>query len=322
MLINCVAYQEGKKLSDIPVEDISEYLKQPGCFVWVALRDPSPEELAVMQEEFSLHELAVEDASRGHQRPKLEEYGDSLFAVVRTVYLDKEELCSGEVAIFAGPNYVLSVRRDSAQGFLGVRARAEREPHLLKKGSGFVLYALMDAVVDRYFPLIDKLESDLESIEDRIFGGHGAQRDNIERLYDLKRDTLVLRHAVIPLMDAMGRLHGGRVPALAFETQDYFRDIHDHLLRIAGRLDTIRDTIATAIQVTLSMVAIDENEINKQLAAYAAIFAVFTAFAGIWGMNFEFMPELKWKYGYPMALAVMVAVSYYMYRRFKKAGWL
>ncbi|HAV36687.1 MAG TPA: magnesium and cobalt transport protein CorA [Massilia sp.] len=322
MLINCVAYQEGKKLSDIPVEDISEYLKQPGCFVWVALRDPGPEELAVMQEEFSLHELAVEDASRGHQRPKLEEYGDSLFAVVRTVYLDKEELCSGEVAIFVGPNYVLSVRRDSAQGFLGVRARAEREPHLLKKGSGFVLYALMDAVVDRYFPIIDKLESDLESIEDRIFGGHGAQRDNIERLYDLKRNTLVLRHAVIPLMDAMGRLHGGRVPALAFETQDYFRDIHDHLLRIAGRLDTIRDTIATAIQVTLSMVAIDENEINKQLAAYAAIFAVFTAFAGIWGMNFEFMPELKWKYGYPMALTAMVAVSYYMYRRFKKAGWL
>ncbi len=322
MLINCVAYQEGKKLSDIPVEDISEYLKQPGCFVWVALRDPGPEELAVMQEEFSLHELAVEDASRGHQRPKLEEYGDSLFAVVRTVYLDKEELCSGEVAIFVGPNYVLSVRRDSAQGFLGVRARAEREPHLLKKGSGFVLYALMDAVVDRYFPIIDKLESDLESIEDRIFGGHGAQRDNIERLYDLKRNTLVLRHAVMPLMDAVGRLHGGRVPALAFETQDYFRDIHDHLLRIAGRLDTIRDTIATAIQVTLSMVAIDENEINKQLAAYAAIFAVFTAFAGIWGMNFEFMPELKWKYGYPMAIAVMVGVSYYMYRRFKKAGWL
>ena len=322
MLINCVAYQEGKKLSDIPVEDISEYLKQPDCFVWVALRDPDPAELTTMQQEFNLHELAVEDASRGHQRPKLEEYGDSLFVVVRTVYLDHEELCSGEVAIFVGPNYVLSVRRDSAQGFLGVRARAEREPHLLKKGSGFVLYALMDAVVDRYFPIIDKLESDLESIEDRIFGGKGAQRDNIERLYDLKRNTLVLRHAVMPLLDAVGRLHGGRVPQVAFEAQDYFRDIHDHLLRIAGRLDTIRDTIATAIQVTLSMVAIDENEINKQLAAYAAIFAVFTAFAGIWGMNFEFMPELKWKYGYPVAIVVMIGVSYYMYRRFKKAGWL
>lgn len=322
MLINCVAYQEGKKLSDIPVEDISEYLKLPNCFVWVALRDPGPEELAVMQEEFGLHELAVEDASRGHQRPKLEEYGDSVFAVVHTVNLDKEELCSGEVAIFAGPNYVLSVRRDSAQGFLGVRARAEREPHLLRMGSGFVLYALMDAIVDRYFPIVDKLESDLESIEDRIFGGQGAQRDNIERLYDLKRKTLVLRHAVIPLMDAVNRLHGGRVPAIACDTQDYFRDIHDHLLRIAGRLDTIRDTIATAIQVTLSMVTIEENDINKKLAAYAAIFAVFTAFAGVWGMNFEFMPELKWKYGYPTAIVAMVAVSYYMYRRFKRAGWI
>ena len=322
MLINCVAYQEGKKLSDIPVEDISEYLKQPGCFVWVALRDPDPRELATMQEEFGLYELAVEDASRGHQRPKLEEYGDSLFTVVHTVYLNGDELCSGEVDIFAGPNYVLSVRRDSAQGFLGVRARAEREPRLLKMGSGFVLYALMDAVVDRYFPVVDKLESDLEAIEDRIFGGKGAQRDNIEHLYDLKRNTLVLRHAVIPLMDAVDRLHGGRVPDLAAHTQDYFRDVHDHLLRIAGRLDSIRDTIATAIQVTLSMVTIEENDINKKLAAYAAIFAVFTAFAGIWGMNFEFMPELKWKYGYPTAICIMFAVCGYLYYRFKKSGWI
>ena len=322
MLINCVAYQEGKKLSDIPVEDISEYLKQPDCFVWVALRDPLPDELLKMQEEFSLHELAVEDASRGHQRPKLEEYGDSVFAVVHTVSLNGDEMCSGEVAIFAGPNYVLSVRRDSAQGFLGVRARTERDPQMLKKGSGFVLYALMDAVVDRYFPIVDKLESDLEAIEDRIFGGQGAQRDNIERLYDLKSNTLVLRHAVIPLMDAVGRLHGGRVPTIACDTQEYFRDIHDHLLRISGRLDTIRDTIATAIQVTLSMVTIEENDINKKLAAYAAIFAVFTAFAGVWGMNFEFMPELKWKYGYPTAVGLMFGICGYLYYRFKKSGWL
>jgi magnesium transporter len=322
MLINCVAYQEGKKLCDIPVEDISEYLKLPGCFVWVALRDPEPAELAKMQEEFDLHELAVEDASRGHQRPKLEEYGDSVFAVVHTVNVNGDELCSGEVAIFAGSNYVLSVRRDSAQGFLGVRARAEREPKLLKMGSGFVLYALMDAVVDRYFPVIDKLESDLESIEDRIFGGQGAQRDNIEHLYDLKRHGLVLRHAVMPLLDAVGRLHGGRVPPVVEGTQAYFRDIHDHLLRIAGRLDTIRDTIATAIQVSLSMVTIEENDVNKKLAAYAAIFAVFTAFAGVWGMNFEVMPELKWKYGYPTALCIMFAVCGYLYYRFRKSGWL
>jgi magnesium transporter len=322
MLINCVAYQEGKKLCDIPVEDISEYLKQDDTFVWVALRDPAPADISVMQEEFGLHELAVEDALRGHQRPKLEEYGDSLFVVVQIVELAGDELNVGQLAVFAGENYVLSVRRDANQGFLGVRARAEREPHQLKKGAGFVLYALVDAVVDRYFPVVDMLESELESIEDHIFGMQGKQRANVERLYELKRKAQLLRHAVVPLMDAVGRLYGGRVPGVVVETQDYFRDVHDHLYRIAGRLDAVRDTINTAIQVTLSMVAIEENEVSKKLASYAAIFAVFTAFAGVWGMNFEFMPELKWKWGYPLALLTMVGVCAYLYRRFKKAGWL
>lgn len=322
MLINCVAYQEGKKLCDIPVEDISEYLKQDDTFVWVALRDPAPADITLMQEEFGLHELAVEDALRGHQRPKLEEYGDSLFVVVQIVELAGDELNVGQLAVFAGENYVLSVRRDANQGFLGVRARAEREPHQLKKGAGFVLYALVDAVVDRYFPVVDMLESELESIEDHIFGMQGKQRANVERLYELKRKAQTLRHAVVPLMDAVGRLYGGRVPGVVVETQDYFRDVHDHLYRIAGRLDAVRDTINTAIQVTLSMVAIEENEVSKKLASYAAIFAVFTAFAGVWGMNFEFMPELKWKWGYPLALLTMVGVCAYLYRRFRKAGWL
>ena len=322
MLINCVAYQEGKKLCDIPVEDISEYLKQDDTFVWVALRDPAPADITLMQEEFGLHELAVEDALRGHQRPKLEEYGDSLFVVVQIVELAGDELNVGQLAVFAGENYVLSVRRDANQGFLGVRARAEREPHQLKKGAGFVLYALVDAVVDRYFPVVDMLESELESIEDHIFGMQGKQRANVERLYELKRKAQTLRHAVVPLMDAVGRLYGGRVPGVVVETQDYFRDVHDHLYRIAGRLDAVRDTINTAIQVTLSMVAIEENEVSKKLASYAAIFAVFTAFAGVWGMNFEFMPELKWKWGYPLALLTMVGVCAYLYCRFKKAGWL
>jgi magnesium transporter len=321
MLINCVAYQEGKKLCDIPVENISDYLDRPGCFVWVALRDATDAEMAQMKEEFNLHELAVEDAARGHQRPKVEEYGNCLFTVVHTVDLEGDRLINGELAIFAGPNYVLSVRRDALKGFLGVRARAEREPHLLSMGSSFVMYALMDAVVDRYFPVVDMLESDLETIEERIFMD-GAQRENVERLYQLKRKGLVLRHAVVPLLEALGRLQGGRVPALVSGTQDYFRDVHDHLIRIAGRLDTIRDTISTAIQVNLSMVSIDESEVNKKLAAWAAIFAVFTAFAGIWGMNFKFMPELDWKWGYPMAVAAMIGVALYMYKRFRKTGWL
>jgi magnesium transporter len=321
MLINCVAYQEGKKLADIPVEDISDYLAKPGCFVWVALRDPDAAELTKMQEEFCLHELAVEDAMRGHQRPKIEEYGESIFAVMHTVEMKGCEVVAGEVAVFVGTNYVLSVRRDSSEGFLGVRARAEREPHLLKKGAGFVLYALMDAVVDRYFPVIESLEAELEEIEERIFYGR-AQRENVEQLYDLKRRSLTLRHAVTPLLEAVGRLHGGRVPALALKVQDYFRDVQDHLFRINGRLDTIRDTIGTAIQVNLSLVTISEGEVTKRLASWAAIFAVFTAFAGLWGMNFEHMPELHWKYGYPVAVIVMVAVCAYLYYRFRKSGWL
>jgi magnesium transporter len=321
MLINCVAYQEGKKLSDIPVEAISDHLARPGYFVWVSLRDPEPSELAQMKEEFSLHELAVEDALRGNQRPKIEEYGDSLFAAMQTVELVEGKMVVGEVAVFVGPNYVLSSRRNATQGFLGVRERAEREPHLLAQGSAFVLYALMDAVVDRYFPVVDMLDSELETIEDRIFI-RGSQRANIERLYELKAKVLMMRHAVAPLMEGVGRLYGGRVPAICVDTQEYFRDVHDHLYRIAATLDTIRDTISTAIQVNLSMVAIDESEVNKRLAAWAAIFAVFTAFAGVWGMNFKMMPELQWEYGYPAAVLVMLCVSGYMWWRFKRSGWL
>jgi len=321
MLINCVAYQDGKRLSDVPVDHIGEFLHIPGCFVWVALKDPEPQEIRQMQAHFNLHELAVEDALHGHQRPKIEEYGDSLFAVVHIIEMENGELHVGELDIFVEENYVVSVRTGSEHGFLGVRARCEREPHLLKQGSAFVFYALMDAIVDRYFPVIEALEEELETIEDQIFN-KGSERANIERLYQLKRKVTTLKHAVAPLLEASARLYGGRVPRICANTQEYFRDVYDHLYRINTSLDNIRDTIATAIQVNLSMVTIDESEVTKRLAAWAAIFAVATAFVGVWGMNFEFMPELKWKYGYPAALALVAVVCAYLYRRFKKSGWL
>ncbi len=321
MLINCVAYQDGHKLADIPVEAISEWLARPGCFVWVALRDASDDELRLMQHEFALHELAVEDARHGHQRPKIEEYGDVLFAVMKMLEIDGGEVKVGEVDVFVGTNFVLSIRNRSAQGFLGVRERCEREPHLLKHGAGFVFYALMDAVVDRYFPIIDALETELETIEEQIFE-RGAARSNIQRLYELKRKATELRHAVAPLMEAVGKLHGSRVHGVCAGTQEYFRDVYDHLVRINTSIDGMRDTIATAIQVNLSMVTIEESEVNKRLAAWAGIFAIVTAFAGIWGMNFETMPELHWRWGYPLALGIMAVVSFALYRRFKRAGWL
>ncbi len=321
MLINCVIYQYGKKLSDITTEDISEYVKRPDCFVWVALKDADAAELEQMQQEFGLHELAVEDARHGHQRPKIEEYGDSLFAVMHSVELLDGELRVGEVDVFVGENYILSIRNRCQQGFLGVRARCEREPHQLQQGSAFVLYALLDAVVDRYFPVVDALESELETIEEQIFA-KGSQRANIERLYQLKRQATLLRHAVVPLNEAVGKLLGGRVPPICVNTKDYFRDVHDHLNRITASIDSIRDTIGTAIQVNLAMVSIEENEVSKKLASWAAIFAVATAFVGVWGMNFQHMPELQWEYGYPAALIVVSIVCGYLYYRFKKSDWL
>ncbi len=321
MLINCVAYRQGEKLADLPIQQISDYLGQPDTVVWVALKDATHDELAEMQTEFGLHDLAVEDAQHGHQRPKIEEYGDCLFVVMQLLTIVNGELEVGEVDVFIGRDFVLSVRNRSSQTFLGVRDRCEREPELLKLGSGFILYALMDAVVDRYFPVIDAFETELEEIEDQIFT-KGAARQNIERLYDLKRKVMQLKHAVAPLMEAVSKLHGGRVPRVCASMQEYFRDVSDHLVRINASIDSIRDTIGTAIQVNLAMVTIEESEVNKRLAAWAGIFAVATAFAGIWGMNFEFMPELKWQYGYPAALLVMGGICGLLYWRFKKSGWL
>lgn len=321
MLINCVAYQDGVKLSDLSVEEISDYLGRPDCFVWVALRDTTEAELEKMQEEFGLHDLAIEDARHGHQRPKIEEYGDTLFVAMHLVEVVDSEMAVGEVSIFVGRNFVLSIRNRSSLHFLGVRERCEREPELLRLGAGFVLYALMDAVVDRYFPVIDDLESQLETIEERLFD-KGTSLKNIEQLYELKRKVVVLKHAVMPLMETTGKLFGGRVPPVCATTQEYFRDVYDHLTRINATIEAMRDTITTAILVCQSTVSIEQNEVNKRLAAWAGIFAVATAFVGVWGMNFEHMPELKLEYGYPLALALIAATCGVLYYRFKKSGWL
>jgi magnesium transporter len=324
MLVNCVVYQNGRKLADIPVEDISEYVVRPDCFVWVALADAEPVEIDKMAEEFGLHPLAVEDARKGHQRPKIEEYDNSLFVVLRTVELPAEGLggepSEGEVAIFVGPNYVLSVRRHTQKGFAEIRTRTEREPELLRHGSGYVLYALMDTVVDRYFPIVDALESELEKIEEQIFVRNSA-RSNIEALYTLKRQLMELKHAVDPLMDATGKLYGGRVPQLCVGLQDYFRDVYDHLHRIHASIEAIREMLATAIQVNLGMINLSETEVTKKLAAWAAIIAVPTLIAGIYGMNFKNMPELDWTLGYPLALGAMVAIDTVLYFWFRRIRW-
>jgi magnesium transporter len=288
----------------------------------VALRDPDANELADMQREFDLHPLAVEDARSGHQRPKIEGYGSSLFAVLHIVEPLERDFRIGEVAIFTGPNYVLSVRSRAEKGFQDVRERCEREPELLRQGSGFVLYALLDAVVDRYFPILDLLEDQLDDIEQRIFAPHSSPGANIEALYGLKQHLMIMKHAVAPLLEGVSNLSGARVPSICTGLREYFRDVSDHLHRLNQTADSIRETVATAISVNLSMISLQENETMKRLAAYAALVAVPTMIAGIYGMNFKDMPELSWRYGYEFALLAMAAIDGYLFYRLRKAKWL
>ena len=321
MLVSCVAYQDGRKIADLGEGDIHQYVGRKDCFVWVALHDPSDAELATMQKQFGLHPLAVEDAHHGHQRPKLDEYGDSLFAVMHVIEKEGAELSVGEMDVFVGPNYVLSVRERAERGFREVRERCEREPENLRTGSGYVLYALMDAVVDRYFPLLDDLEVELERIEGELFGG-ASPRVNMQALYQLKQKLMVVKHAVAPLLEVTSKLFGGRVPRICIPIQDHFRDVYDHLMRLNQTIDSTRDTVITAIQVNLAMINLQESETMKRLAAYAALVAVPTLIAGIYGMNFRHMPELDWVFGYPVTLAVMAALDGYLWYRLKKAKWL
>ncbi|MGD9901947.1 MAG: magnesium and cobalt transport protein CorA [Vicinamibacterales bacterium] len=321
MLVNCAVYERGERTADIPVSEIRPYLSRPGCFVWVAIKDPEPAELEALQEEFDLHELAVEDARHGHQRPKLEEYGASLFVVLQTVEWPGDDLVAGEVAIFVGPQYIISVRRDAQLGFTEVRRRCEQEPELLSHGPAYVLYALMDTVVDRYLPVLDRITAEIESIEERIFAGD-TSRAQIEALYTLKRKLLVLDHATGPLLEVAGKLHGGRVPPICAGLHDYFRDVYDHLLRLKHSIDSLRDMVTTAASLNLSLITISESEVTKRLAAYAALVAVPTMVAGIYGMNFRHMPELGWVWGYPAALASMVVIDLYLVYRFRKARWM
>jgi magnesium transporter len=324
LLVNCVAYEKGRKVGDVSVAEIPQFISRPDCFVWVALKDPRAEELQAMQAVFDLHPLAVEDANHGHQRPKMDEYGESLFVVLHMIDYVRGEIQTGELAVFVGRKYVVSVRSRSERGFVEVRKRTEREPELLKNGPGYVLYALMDAVVDRYFPVLDALETELEEIEQTLFSNQDLSnpRDSIEALYALKQKLMRLKHAVGPLQEAAGKLFGGRVPYLCSGLHEYFSDVHDHLARVNQSIESAREMLTTAISVNLSMLAIQDNEVTKRLASYAALVAVPTAIAGIYGMNFTHMPELDWRFGYPLALAIMGGIDGYLFYRFRKAKWL
>ncbi|HVO24249.1 MAG TPA: magnesium/cobalt transporter CorA [Candidatus Margulisiibacteriota bacterium] len=321
-VVNCVAYAaDGRKVGDVDVEDVSEILKFPGQFIWIGLHEPTEELLRRIQGEFGLHDLAVEDALRAHQRPKIEEYGTSLFVVLRTVQLEEGRIAFGETHVFVGAQYVISLRHGASLPYTDVRVRCEASPQLLRKGPGFVLYALMDFVVDNYFPVVDELEEKLESLEECIFGG-GFNRESTEEIYALKRDLVGLKRAVSPLVEVCNRLVRFDVGLIPEDTRVYFRDVYDHVIRINETVDNLRELLTTALEANLSLISVAQNDVTKKLAAWAAILAVPTMIAGVYGMNFEFMPELHWGYGYPLTMGAMGAACGFLYWRFKRADWL
>ena len=322
-VVNSVAYADGRRIGDVDIRDISEALKKPGVFVWVGLHDPSPDLLDLIQHEFGLHELAVEDARRAHQRPKLEQYADSVFVVLRPVVLsgDEQHVELGETHVFMGPGYVVSVRHGTSRSYAAVRARCESTPAHLAKGPGFVLYAIMDFVVDEYFPVVDTLEAQLERLEDEIFS-QSFNRATVERIYDLKRNLLEVKRAVSPLVDVCNRLTRFDLPLIPDDARPYFRDVYDHAIRINETVDRQRELLTGALEAHLSLTAVAQNDAMKKLAGWAAIIGVPTMVAGIYGMNFKFMPELEWRYGYPLIMGGMIAACAFLYYRFKRSGWL
>lgn len=321
-VVNSVAYANGHRVAELAIDEVSEVLEHPDRFVWIGLDEPGDELLGQIQREFGLHELAVEDALRAHQRPKLERYGEGLFLALRTARTAPGDarIEFGETHLFVGPRYLVSVRHGTATSYAEVRARCEATPELLAKGPGFVLYALMDFIVDQYFPIVDILEDKLEALEDELFE-ETLSRETTARIYALKRDLVDVKRAISPIVDICNRLMRFDVGLIPDDARPYFRDVYDHAIRINELVDTLRELLSTVLEANLSLVTVSQNEAMKRMAGWAAIIAVPTMIAGLYGMNFQYMPELGWRWGYPFAMAVMAAACGALYLLFKRSGW-
>jgi len=321
-IINCAAYSNGIRISDVELHNVHEVLKTTEQFVWIGLHEPSEEVLSRVQVEFGLHDLAVEDAHNAHQRPKVELYGDSVFVVLRTAQINKEHHTEfGETHFFVGPNFIVTVRHGSGVSYADVRSRCESTPHLLRKGQGFVLYSVMDFIVDQFYPVVHDMELELQALEDKIFK-EKPSRETTEQIYQLKRDLLEIRRAVSPLVDICNRLMRFDIKCISEETRPYFRDVYDHVLRINEMVENTRELLNTALEANFSLISISQNDVSKKFAGWAAIIAVPTMVAGFYGMNFKFLPESEWEYGFYTVILFTVASCLLLYFLFRRSGWL
>jgi len=322
MIVKCSAYEQGLRCGDdLALDEVGAAAQGDGKFVWLGVLEPSAEELGEIAREFDLHELAVEDAVKAHQRPKLEVYGDTLFVVVKTArYVDSEEVIElGELMLFVNPRFIVTVRHGA--GDLGpVRERIERRPTLLKHGTGMVLYAILDHVVDGYEIAAQGVDVDIQEVEREVFSDDGE--NPAERIYKLEREVLDFYSAVAPLSDAVDEIARGHFEVVPDDLHEYFRDVHDHLRRASGRIAAFRELLGSALHANLTQVSVRQNEDMRKISAWVAILAVPTMIAGIYGMNFDDMPELHWRFGYPSVLLLIVVACLLLHRRFKRIGWL
>ena len=324
VIVDCAIYDEGQRRDgEVEPREAYDAAREKGSFVWIGLHEPSEDEFDSIQREFELHELAVEDAIHAHQRPKIETYGDTTFLVLKTArYIDPDEIVQfGEILVFLGHDFIVTVRHGEASSLTGVREDLEARPDLLAHGPGAVLHSIVDRVVDDYFPAVAGLEEDIEEVESSVFS---AERTNpAERIYRLKREVQEFHRAAAPLMEPMDRLTGGRVEQIHPEVQTYFQDVNDHLARVNDRLDVLGDGLTSILQANLAQVTVQQNADVRRISAIVAILAVPTMIAGIYGMNFEHMPELKSELGYPIVLGRDAGRSALgLYRYFRRAGWL
>ena len=321
-VINCVAYDRAGQRRSISLDDISDVLAQDdGSFVWVGLYEPEDAILDKLQEEFGLHDLAVEDASNAHQRPKLEAYGNSMFLAVHTAQVVNEKIAYGETHAFVGPRYLVTVRHGASLSYAPVRERVEREPDLLSLGPAYGLYAVLDFIVDNYRPIVDTFRESADSLEHSIFA-ETYRRETVVRLYELKRELTKMRLAVAPLQDVLSQLTRTSTPWVPDEVRLYFRDVQDHAVRVNEAIDTLRDMLSTALSVNLSLVTLGQGEVVKRLGAWAALLAAPTLIASWYGMNFANMPELEAPYAYPILIGVIAVTCGSLYALFKRARWL
>jgi magnesium transporter len=323
MIVDCAVYEGGRRRAGrMSVAEASHACRQDGAFVWLGLFEPHEDEFDSVTAEFGLHPLAVEDAINAHQRPKLEVYGETLLLVLKPVqYIDHDEVIEvGEIALFVNPEFLISVRHGRPRPLKDVRDRLEREPELAVRGPGAVVYAIVDRIVDDYEPVVEALTVDIQEVEEQVFA---EDRTNpAQRIYHLERELLDFRRAVEPLAPAAERLATRSFDVVDPELQPYFRDVHDHLLRVNAQLEQFRELLSSALSANLTQISVRQSEDMRKITAWVAIAAVPTATAGIYGMNFDHMPELRWEFGYPAVLTVIAAVCIYLYVRFKRAGWL